>query len=128
MEIQSYRAGRRKIKGTHAVEVKYMSDEWKSNRPNVDREFKKAIEKSLEEIGLVCEGYAKSAAPVDTGRLRNSITHAQETDDVEIIGTNVEYAPYQEAGGKRAHHPHFLRNAAYNHYDEYQEILRENLR
>lgn len=102
--------------------------EWESNRPRVNQAFKAAITKALEEIGLVCEGYAKAGAPVDTGRLRNSITHAQESDSVEVIGTDVEYAPYQEAGGKGAYHPHYLKNAAYNHFDEYQDIVKENLR
>ena len=30
----------------------------------------------LEKIGLIAERYAKMKCPVDTGRLRNSITHA----------------------------------------------------
>lgn len=35
-----------------------------------------AIERALEAIGLQCEGYAIALCPVDTGLLRNSITHA----------------------------------------------------
>lgn len=35
-----------------------------------------AVQKALEMIGLKCEGYAKLLCPVDTGLLRNSITHA----------------------------------------------------
>lgn len=35
-----------------------------------------AIAKALEAIGLQAEGYAKLLCPVDTGLLRNSITHA----------------------------------------------------
>lgn len=31
---------------------------------------------ALEECGIVAEGYAKAKCPVDTGLLRNSITHA----------------------------------------------------
>ena len=34
-----------------------------------------ALARALEEVGLVAEGYAKKACPVDTGRLRNGITH-----------------------------------------------------
>jgi HK97 gp10 family phage protein len=35
-----------------------------------------AILRALEAVGLAAEGYAKRLCPVDTGRLRNSITHA----------------------------------------------------
>lgn len=37
--------------------------------------FQKNLEAGLEAIGLQAERYAKEGAPVDTGRLRNSITH-----------------------------------------------------
>lgn len=53
-----------------------------------------AIQKALEMIGLQAEGYAKLKCPVDTGRLRNSITHVQENERTEIIGSAVEYAAY----------------------------------
>ena len=36
-----------------------------------------AVARGLEKIGLAAEGHAKARCPVDTGRLRNSITHAQ---------------------------------------------------
>ena len=45
------------------------------------------------------KGYAKRLCPVDTGLLRNSITHAVDTEEKSvIIGTNVEYAAYVELG------------------------------
>ena len=89
-----------------------------------------AIERALESIGLQAEGYAKLACTaVDTGLLRNSITHAIAGKPAAIatytattpkkgkknsgsygsapyeehtvyIGTNVEYAPYVEFGHK----------------------------
>lgn len=50
-----------------------------------------------EAAGILVESAAKGFAPVDTGRLRASITHdADETG--AVIGTNVEYAPYVELG------------------------------
>ena len=55
------------------------------------------IATALEAVGLQCEGYTKMLAPVDTGRLRNSITH-EVIGDTAYIGTNVEYAVYQEMG------------------------------
>lgn len=50
------------------------------------------IEKALEKVGLSAERYAKLACPVDTGRLRNSISHTHDKNTA-YIGTNVEYAP-----------------------------------
>ena len=62
-------------------------------------EFLKAlpeqIEQALTAIGLTAESYAKQECPVDTGRLRNSITHAVESGEKAVyIGTNVEYAAF----------------------------------
>lgn len=62
-------------------------------------EFLKAlpeqIEQALTAIGLTAESYAKQECPVDTGRLRNSITHAVEAGEQAVyIGSNVEYAAF----------------------------------
>lgn len=59
---------------------------------------------ALERCGSHAEGYAKDLAPVDTGNLRNSITHqVDEAESAVYIGTNVGYAPYVELGtGKYA--------------------------
>lgn len=66
-------------------------------------EFKEALpdqmEASLEEIGLVAEGFAKRLCPVRTGNLRNSITHDYDMSESAVyIGTNVEYGKYIELG------------------------------
>ena len=47
---------------------------------------------ALDMIGNTAEGYAKEQCPVETGRLRNSISYRAQ-DDAVYIGTNVEYAP-----------------------------------
>ena len=82
---------------------------------------------ALEAIGLQAEGYAKMACPVDTGRLRNSISHAVDGDAV-YIGTNVEYAPYVEMGTRRQNAQPFLQPAAENHGAEYQQIAQQYLK
>lgn len=81
-----------------------------------------ATQIALEAIGLQAEGYAKKKCPVDTGNLRNSITHVYDEDSA-YIGTNVEYAPYVEFGTSRMKAQPFLRPAAENHVDEYREIF-----
>lgn len=64
----------------------------KSNADAVMDEFRQKVSVALETIGLKAEGYAKGYCPVDTGRLRNSISHADDGESA-YIGTNVEYAP-----------------------------------
>ena len=69
------------------------------NSEEVLEELKVAALRALERCGLQAEGYAKDLTPVDTGNLRNSITHQVSEDGREVyIGTNVEYAPYVELG------------------------------
>ena len=83
-----------------------------------------AIAAGLAAIGLTAEGYAKELCPVDTGRLRNSITNAvDEGEQAVYIGTNVEYAPYVELGTTRMRARPYLRPAATNHSDEYKALM-----
>lgn len=93
----------------------------------VKEELAKAVETALEEIGLAAEGYAKLACPVDTGRLRNSISHAVD-GKAAIIGTNVEYAPYVELGTSRMSAQPYLRPAVLEHIAEYKHIAESRLR
>lgn len=59
-----------------------------------------ACQRALEKCGLVAEGYAKKLCPVDTGNLRNSITHtvADSGERAAYVGTNSEYGVYVECG------------------------------
>ena len=62
-------------------------------------EFHDAVLRALERCGEQAEGYAKDLAPVDTGNLRNSISHTVDEDEPAVyIGSNVEYAAYVELG------------------------------
>lgn len=91
-----------------------------------------AVQSALEAIGLTAERYAKADCPVDTGRLRNSISHAiDKSEHSAYIGTNVEYAKYVELGDSMHHttgKAHFLRDAASTHGDEYKRIVEAQLR
>lgn len=82
-----------------------------------------AIERALEAIGLQAEGYAKMLCPVDTGNLRNSITHQVVPEDGAVhIGTNVEYAAYVEYGTSKTKAQPYLEPAITNNIDEYRNI------
>ena len=58
---------------------------------------------------------------VDTGRLRNSISHAVD-GEAAYIGSNVEYAPYLELGTKKITAHHYLKRAVTEHKDEYKNL------
>jgi HK97 gp10 family phage protein len=114
--------------------------------------LQEAAVKALETCGLTAEGYAKKLCAVDTGNLRNSITH--QVDDGKLacyIGTNGEYAAYVELGtgiyypggrqtpwvyqdakgnwhlthGQRAQP--YSKPAVADHAEEYRNILKESL-
>lgn len=114
--------------------------------------------KILEILGLKAEKYVKALTPVDTGLLRNSITHAiggeppaiseyadnsgdikgtysgtqgSKEDDCVYIGTNVEYAPFVEFGENMKHttgKAHFLRDGIQNHMDEFKHIIENEMK
>ena len=91
-----------------------------------------AIAAALEAIGLTAERHAKTDCPVDTGRLRNSITHMVDEGEQSVyIGTNVEYGKYVELRDSTHHisgKAHFLRDAAANHGSEYRRIAEAQLK
>ena len=101
-----------------------MSYTYKDNTDEVLAALERAKRRGLEAIGLTAEGYAKRETPVDTGRLRNSISHATD-DEAAYIGTNVEYAPYVELGARGRQGKHMLQRAATEHTDEYKQIMED---
>lgn len=125
------------------------------NSDAVKDAFEAAIMRGLEKCGLVAEGYAKKLCPVDTGNLRNSITHVvDEQEPAAIIGTDSEYGAYvelgtgiyAEGGGGRPtpwvyqdakgnwHYTRgnkaqpFLKPAAADHAIQYRKILEDELK
>lgn len=91
---------------------------------------------------------------VDTGRLRNSVTFALSGEPANIssysddkgnagtpyagnaptgkhmgvfIGSNVEYAPLIENGGRTSRAYPFLRPAASGHAEEYKHLIKESM-
>lgn len=99
------------------------------NRDQILAELKDNIPIVLESIGQTAEGYAKDNCPVDTGRLRNSITYGVDENTV-YIGTNVEYAPQQEYTDMphKVGQAHFLRDSLDRHKSEYKAILEAALK
>lgn len=99
---------------------------------NID-ELKEAtaaqIEKALTAIGIEAVARINPLVPVDTSRLKNSIT--SEVDERTVyVGTNVEYAAAVEFNEK-AHHTtgqaHYIRDGLSNNLDKYKQILQDIL-
>ena len=106
-----------------------MNVQFTDNSKEVLEEMQQAAVRALEKCGLTAERFAKKLAPYDTGNLRNSITH--EVDDGEpavYIGTNVEYAPYQELGTINMTANPFLKPAVADHANEYRKIIENELK
>ena len=104
-----------------------MSYTHKDNTDEVLAALERAKKRGLEAIGLTAEGHAKKETPVDTGRLRNSISHATD-DEAAYIGTNVEYSPYVELGARGREGKHMLQRAATEHTDEYKRLMEDSMK
>lgn len=113
-----------------------------------------AVGRALEKCGFVAEGHAKKLCPVDTGNLRNSITHtvADNGERAAYVGTNSEYGVYVEygtgiyyPGGRQTpwvyqdekgdwHLTHgqrakpFIKPAVADHAEQYQKIIKRELK
>lgn len=102
------------------------------NTEQVQQALGDAVVAALAEIGMSCERFAKKECPVDTGRLRNSITWQLASDEKAVyVGTNVEYAFSVHEGtgsNKNKGSRPFLKNAAANHRDYYQKILDKHVK
>lgn len=126
--------------------------------PELIKHKDELVQIALEIIGTKMADYAamnleRNPRRVDTGRLKNSLTHEVVPDEAMVeVGTNVEYAPYVEYGtGKFADGGgrqtpwlfqdskgefhitsgmkpnHFLRDALQDHKQEYKQIAEDVL-
>jgi len=122
------------------------------NSAEVLAALENACQRALEAIGMRASGYAKDLSPADTGLLQGSMDYLVDGDTVNV-GTNTEYAIYQEIGtgihasegggrqggwyypkadgsfgftlGSEAHH--MVRNSMADHTDEYMTLIVESL-
>ena len=104
-----------------------MSVTIKDNTQQVLSALEKAKKQGLEAIGMTAEGHAKKETPVDTGRLRNSMTHEVD-DNAAYIGTSTSYAPFVELGARGRKGVHMLQRAATEHKAEYKQIMENALK
>ncbi len=116
--------------------------QYTSNLDGIKRMTDQKARIAAEIIGGKAESYAKMLCPVDTGNLRNSITHTTEDDGhTVVIGSTVYYAPFVELGtGRNAEGANgrgtregmkprpYLRPAIEDHREEYKHIIQSELK
>ena len=66
---------------------------------------------AVRDLVLLVEAEAKKLCPVDTGKLRASITPVIESWAAGYVGTNTHYAPYVEYGTEKMPAQPFLEPA-----------------
>lgn len=81
-----------------------------------------------EMVNLTHRDRGEGGTPVDTGRLRNSMTYATSEDHKTVyVGSNVEYAQTVEEGERGRSGAHMLRNAVMDVGDDAEQYLKEAL-
>ena len=105
-----------------------MAVKFTSYRAQIENANEAGIARALEICGGKGEGYAKQLCPVDTGNLRNSITHQPVGNHTMAVGTNVYYAPFVELGTVKMGAQPYLRPGIENHAGEFDEIIRSELK
>ena len=88
-----------------------------------------ATVRALEAIGIEAESDAAKLCPVDTGRLRNSITHTIDGDGKwAVVGTNVSYSiPVHQGHHGKPGQP-FLTDAVTQNAGKYRKIAEAALK
>ena len=120
---------------THGITVKF-----DDHSPEVLAALKRATVRGLEACGAKAESYAKqelskskphkrgpSRPNVITGRLRNSVSHSVQNNEM-YVGSNVEYAADVELGTRKSWAYPYLKPATTEHTGEYKTILANSLK
>ncbi len=109
--------------GLTARDLRFEVEVAEDNSKIIADAIRKQVKVALEGVGIQATADVAQITPVDTGRLRNSLTHALEPDaDAVVIGTNVEYAfPVEKRKS-------YLVAAMNKHGKEYREYVEGQLR
>lgn len=120
---------------THGITVKF-----DDNSPEVLAALKRATARGLGACGAKAESYAKqelsrskphkrgpSRPNVITGRLRNSVSHTVQNNEM-YVGSNCSYAAAVELGTRKSWAYPYLKPAATQHTGEYKTILANSLK
>ena len=119
--------------GYNSGDIKVRLDVQNDNSRQIAQAIKQQLAQALEAVGLDAESNAKKIITknrsVDTGRLRNSITHQLDVSSSRVyIGTNVPYAPYVELGTYKTKPKAYLVPAATKYKSRYIDIFKSYLK
>lgn len=94
----------------------------------IEPALRAAMQREVKIAAVNIERGAKQRAPVDTGRLRNSIAHEIHEGGLNAeIGSNVDYAPFVEFGTRRMRAQPYLFPAFEEERPKYMDRLRRAL-
>ena len=96
----------------------------KNDLPRIASQIERALSQLLRKHAFGIEAKAKALAPVDTGLLRNSVQTKIDGPLKATVGTNIEYAPYQEFGTRHQRGKPFLTPAADEQKKEFEKDVR----
>lgn len=113
-----------------------------SNKDEILEALGEQLGQAMIAIGMTAESNAKQeitkavydtpeskSGYVRTGRLRNSISYAVDTEEPAVyIGSNVEYAPYVELGTSKMRARPYLKPAVENYAGEYKDLLEQAMK
>ena len=107
--------------------------EIKDNTGDVRRAIEEAGPRIMEAIGLHLQGEAADELEndprrVDTGDLKNSITHIVQGNDTVYIGTNISYGIYVHEGTRRMAPNRFLKNAVEKNSSQIMDFIENGLK
>lgn len=92
-------------------------------------QIKAALSRILAKSLLIVEGETKKEAPVDTGRLRSSITDGKELfATFARIGPTVSYAKFVEYGTRFMKANPFMKRGAENSLPKIEEVIHNEIK
>lgn len=104
-----------------------MMSNFKSYKRRVLKELTESQILALKKIGMLVEAEAKLRSPEDNGDLRRSISNkVDEHKGKVMIGTNTEYAIFQELGTSRHKAQAFLMPAVEENEDKIRDIIKKS--
>ena len=108
------------------LEIKITSDAEKILREfNKTETVEKDVSKLIKDTLYNIERDAKKKCPVDTGRLRGSVTTNIISTYSGEVGTNVEYAEYVEYGTRYQSAQPYFEPAVETNEDKFNDALDE---
>lgn len=83
-----------------------------NNFPKIAAKLPQAVNAIVRKAAFDVEAHAKSVVPVDTGKLKNSITTEMTSQTSAIVAPHTEYAIYVEFGTRKQRAQPYMRPAA----------------